>query len=248
MSAVGKTTKWLMPRPHRIIVADVPLHITQRGNYGQRVFFRDEDRRLYLALLGEFLPHYGVSLEGYCLLSNHVHLIATPHNEKGLSRALQRIQSDYSRATHVRLRRVGHLWQARFHSTALDEEHFWAALLYVERNSVRAGLAERAEQWRWSSAAGHCGGRCDVLLDLVRWRARFDASRWQRYLALGAAEGQVEDRIRAATLSGFPLGSEEFRQGIEAQLGRPASPRKAGRPKKGDAPQAFTATSGAQPA
>jgi putative transposase len=217
-----------MPRPHRILVADVPLHITQRGNYGQRVFFRDEDRRLYLALLAEFLPHYGVSLQGYCLMSNHVHLVATPHNDKGLSRALQRIQSDYSRATHVRLRRTGHLWQARFCSTAMDEEHFWAAMLYVEQNPVRAGLAERAELWRWSSAPAHC----DTLLDLVRWRARFDASRWQRYPALGAAGGQVEDRIRAATLTGFPLGSEEFRQSIEAQLGRPVSPRKAGRPKK----------------
>jgi putative transposase len=221
-----------MPRPHRILVADVPLHITQRGNYGQRVFFRDEDRRLYLALLAEFLPHYGVSLQGYCLMSNHVHLVATPHNDKGLSRALQRIQSDYSRATHVRLRRTGHLWQARFYSTAMDEEHFWAAMLYVEQNPVRAGLAERAELWRWSSAPAHCGGHCDSLLDLVRWRARFDTSRWQRYLALGAQGGQMDDRIRAATLTGFPLGSEEFRQSIEAQLGRPVSPRKAGRPKK----------------
>jgi putative transposase len=237
-----------MPRPHRILVADVPLHITQRGNYGQRVFFRDEDRRLYLALLAEFLPHYGVSLEGYCLMSNHVHLVATPHNDKGLSRALQRIQSDYSRSLHLRLRRVGHLWQARFFSTALDEEHFWAAMLYVEQNPVRAGLAERAEQWRWSSAPAHCSGHSDPLLDLVRWRARFDANRWQRYLALGPAAGQMEDRIRAATRSGFPLGSEEFRDGMEAQLGRPVSPLRAGRPKKAAAPQALTATSLAQPA
>jgi putative transposase len=205
----------------RILVADVPLHITQRGNYGQRVFFRDEDRRLYLALLAEFLPHYGVSLQGYCLMSNHVHLVATPHNDKGLSRALQRIQSDYSRATHVRLRRTGHLWQARFYSTALDEEHFWAAMLYAEQNPVRARLAERAELWRWSSAPAHCGGHCDTLLDLVRWRARFDASRWQRYLALGAAGGQMEDRIRAATLTGFPLGVKNFEKASKLNWGGP---------------------------
>jgi len=165
-------------------------------------------------------------------MSNHIHLIATPHNDKGLSRALQRIQSDYSRATHVRLRRTGHLWQARFYSAALDEEHFWAALLYVEQNPVRAGLAERAELWRWSSAPAHCGVYPDPLLNQVRWRARFDASRWQRYLAVGPAQGQIEDRIRAATRSGFPLGSEAFRTSMEARLGRPAGPRKPGRPKK----------------
>src|SRR5947209_16022135 len=122
-----------MPRVLRIIAPGVAHHITQRGNYGQKVFHRDEDRRFYLTLLGEFLPHYGVALEGYCLMSNHVHLIVTPHDQKGLSCAFQRIHGDYARALHLRLRHMGHLWQARFHSAAMDEEHFLAAMLYVEK-------------------------------------------------------------------------------------------------------------------
>jgi putative transposase len=206
-----------MPRPNRLVLPGVPHHITQRGNYCQKVFFRAADRLFYLQLLAEFLPHYGVALEGYCLMDNHVHLIAIPHDGKGLSRALQRIQSDYSRATHLRLRRMGHLWQARFHSTPLTEEkHSWDALLYVERNPVRAGLVEQCRQWPWSSTQTHLGLVENPLLDLVRWRARFDASRWERYLQDGSGAAAIEDRIREATLQG--------RFAADSSLGAPRKP------------------------
>jgi len=218
-----------MPRPLRVIVPSVPHHITQRGNYQQRVFHRDEDRRLYLDLLAEFLPHHGVALEGYCLMPNHVHLIATPHTAKGLSRALQRIHSSFARAIHLRLRRTGHLWQSRFHSVALDEEHFWAALLYVERNPVRAGLVVTPGEWRWSSARAHLGDRPNRQLDLVRWKERMDASRWKAYLERGQRVAGIEDRIRAATLSGFPVGDEAFHEEAKRVTGREVAPGRPGR-------------------
>ena len=199
-----------MPRPPRQVVPGLPHHVTQRGNYRQKVFFRADDRLLYLALLGEFFPHYGIALEGYCMLENHVHLVLIPHDANGLSRAMQRIHSDYARAVHLRLRRMGHLWQARFHSTPLDEKHSWAALLYVERNPVRAGLVEHCGDWRWSSAPGHLGLVEDPLLDLVRWRARFDATRWKHYLEEGARSAEIEDRIREATLRGRLFEKEKI--------------------------------------
>jgi putative transposase len=90
-----------MPRAQRKIIPGTSHHITQRGNYRQTVFYRDEDRRFYLDLLSEFLPHYGVALEGYCLMNNHVHLVAIPHDQKGLSHAMQRIHSDYARGLHL---------------------------------------------------------------------------------------------------------------------------------------------------
>jgi putative transposase len=187
------------------VIPGSPHHVTQRGNYRQKVFFRAEDRLFYLDLLAEFFPHYGVALEGYCLMENHVHLVVIPHSIKGLSRALQRVHSDYARAIHLRLRRMGHLWQARFHSTPLDEKHSWDALLYVERNPVRAGLVEHCADWRWSSTQTHLGLVQNSLVDLVRWRSRFDATRWEHYLEEGAQAAQVEERIREATLGGrFP--------------------------------------------
>ena len=200
-----------MPRPLRKIIPGTSHHLTQRGNYRQTVFFRDEDRRFYLDLLSEFLPHYGVALEGYCLMNNHVHLVAIPHDEKGLSRAMQRIHSDYARGLHLRLRRMGHLWQARFHSVPLDDKHSWDALLYVERNPVRAGLVATSGEWRWSSAQVHLGLAESELLDLVRWRSRFDPIRWERYLSEGARQAQIEDRIREATLRGRFEGASSTR-------------------------------------
>jgi putative transposase len=129
----------LRPRPNRLVLPSISHHITQRGNYRQRVFLRVADRLFYLQLLAEFLPHYGVALEGYCLMDNDVRLIAIPHDEKGLSRALQRIHSDYARATHLRLRRMGHLWQARFHSTLLSQENIPGTLCCMSGKSRPRG-------------------------------------------------------------------------------------------------------------
>jgi hypothetical protein len=115
---------------------------------------------------------------------------------------------------------MGHLWQARFHSTPLvEEKHSWDTLLYVERNPVRAGLVEHCREWRWSSAPAHLGLVESPLLDLVRWRARFDASRWERYLEDGARAAAIEDRIREATLRGsFPADSSRSGPRKPAQL------------------------------
>ena len=221
-----------MPRVLRVIAPGFPHHVTQRGNYRQKVFHRNEDRCFYLTLLAEYLPHYGVALEAYCLMSNHVHLVATPHDQHGLSRALQRIHSEYARSLHLRLRQTGHLWQARFHSVALDEEHFWAAMIYVERNPERAGLVEHPSQWRWSSAQAHLGLASSGMLSLVRWRSHFDANRWSTWLNSDPRAATLEERIRQATLSGFPLGGQDFRNDLQNRLGLKTEPGKPGRPKK----------------
>ncbi len=214
------------------MIPGVAHHITQRGNYRQTVFHRNEDRRFYMTLLAEFLPHYGISLQAYCLMPNHVHLIATPHDANGLSRALQRVHSEYARALHMRLRRTGHLWQARFHSVAMDEKHFWAAMLYVERNPVRAGLVEQAGDWAWSSARAHLGLTPNPILDMIEWRTRWNSSSWNSWLSNCPADAELEARIRVATLSGLPLGAEEFRQDLQARFGIQTGPRRPGRPRK----------------
>jgi putative transposase len=210
-----------MSRTPRLIVPGVPHHVTQRGNYQQAVFGGDQDRALYLDLVSRFLPRFGVALEGYCLMSNHVHLVATPYDAPGLPRALQQIQSCYARALHLRLGRSGHLWQARFFSTALDEEHFGAALLYVERNPVRAGLVPAAAQWPWSSAGAHTGTRsANRFLNLTRWQAQFDTDSWQALLENGEAAAPLEDCVRAATRSGSPLGSRRSIEQLRQTAGR----------------------------
>ena len=131
----------------RAVAVGMAHHITQRGNYRQTVFFDDGDRQLYLAVLQENASRYRLRLLGFCLMSNHVHLIAVPEREDSLACALGRTHADYARWLHIRQRQTGHLWQNRFYSCPLDHAHCWAAMRYVERNPVRAGMVETAWQW-----------------------------------------------------------------------------------------------------
>jgi len=218
-----------MPRPNRIVVPGVPHHVTQRGNYRQKVFYREEDRLFYLDLLGEFSSHYGVSIEAYCLMPNHVHLILVPQGEQCLPRLLQRIHSEYACVLNLRMHRAGHLWQGRYYSVPLGENHFASAMVYVEQNPCRAGLVEEPGQWRWSSARGHLGMRHDPLLNLVRWRSGWTTESWKHCLELGLRDGLLLERIREATLTGRPFGSEEFLNRLADEFGEKVRPGRPGR-------------------
>jgi putative transposase len=98
-------------------------------------------------------------------MTNHVHLVAVPEREHSLGRALRAAHTVYAWYFNTRQQLSGHLWQGRFHSSPMDEDHLSAAVRYAERNPVRAGVVERAEDYRWSSAEAHCGVRSDPLLD-----------------------------------------------------------------------------------
>ena len=219
--------------------------MTQRGNYRQKVFYRDEDRRLYMDLLREFSRHHGVSILAYCLMPNHVHLIAIPHEPTALARLFQRIHSDYARALHLRLRRTGHLWQARYCSFPMDDKHFWQAMIYVEQNPSRAGLVDKPWQYRWSSAQAHISGRDDGLLDLIRWRVAHTPESWKLRLENGLADGLLLERIREATRKGWPLGEDTFLDHLEHDLGVRARPAPRGRPRLMKKPPAPSTTSAA---
>ena len=116
----------------------------------------------YLALLCEQTAKYQVGVEGYCLLSNHVHLALVPPNEQALARAVGRTHYRYTQYVKATYGRSGHLWQNRFFSRALDDEHYRTALRYIERNPPRAHLVAFAADYRWSSAAAHLGGVDDT--------------------------------------------------------------------------------------
>jgi putative transposase len=220
-----------MSRLARVVAVDCPHHVTQRGNYRQQTFFCDDDYRLYLELLTDYSRQYSLELWGYCLMPNHVHVIAVPRESNSLARAFGRTHSDYARGQHIRSRRMGHLWQARFYSCPLDETSQWPALAYVERNALRAGLVETADAWRWSSAAVHCGsGNNSVTLELAAWRKWYDAERWRQVLATSVVEEAIGERIREATARGLPLGGEALRRRLEHETGRCLEMRPPGRP------------------
>ena len=133
-----------MPRIARVVAAGAPHHVTQRGNARQPVFFCDHDRPSYLALLAEWNRRCGVQLLGYCLMTNHVHLVVVPATERSLAKAIGRTHYLYTRYVNHCRQRSGHLWQNRFFSTVLDRDHLVVALRYVDLNPVRARLASSA--------------------------------------------------------------------------------------------------------
>jgi putative transposase len=155
-----------MARIARFAVAGLPHHVTQRGNRREPVFFGEEDYELYRDLLAGQCRRQGVACWAYCLLPNHVHLILVPDREEALGRALGETHRRYSSVVNARLRVTGHLFQSRFGSVVMDEDHLMAAARYVALNPVRAGLAARAEDWRWSSARAHLEGRDDGLVSV----------------------------------------------------------------------------------
>jgi putative transposase len=221
-----------MPRLARAIAVGCAHHITQRGNNRQDVFFVDEDRQVYLELLQEQAQKYGLEILAYCLMTNHVHVVAIPHAEEALAQAIGRTHFRYTRYINRCHRRSGHLWQGRFYSCALDGRHLWPAIKYVELNPVRAKLGRRAWQYAWSSAALHVDERAESeLLNLPRWYKQITADEWRRELAEGLTEDEVA-RIRLRTHTGRSLGSDRFLAKLETVLGRRVRPLPVGRPKK----------------
>ena len=222
-----------MSRASRVVVAGCPHHVTQRGNNRQDVFFVDDDRRVFVELLREAAGRFAVRIDGYCLMSNHVHLVATPRDEGGLAAALKRANQLYTQYVNRLHGRSGHLWQERFFSCPLDAEHFWAALAYVERNPVRARRVRLAWRWPWSSAAAHVGeADPSGLLDLASWRRRVRPEAWRERLREAQDEGEML-RLRRWTSRGRPLGSDAFVARVEVRFGRRLRALAPGRPRKG---------------
>jgi len=117
-----------MARFARVVIPDVPHHVTQRGNARQIIFASDADRITYLCLLRQYSELHGLSLLGYCLMSNHVHLIAIPQTPNALAQALKQAQGRYATYWNAHRSSCGHVWQGRFYSCPLDERHLWEAL------------------------------------------------------------------------------------------------------------------------
>jgi putative transposase len=224
-----------MARIARVIAEGVPHHITQRGNGRQTVFDDAQDHHVYLKLLREYVREHGVRVWAWCLMSNHVHLLAVPQTGNSLARALGRVHGDYSRYRNARAASCGHVWQARYYSCPIDGPAVWRVMAYIERNPVRAGLVEIAEEFLWSSARAHVADREDEFLQIAPWRDCYTAARWRETLRLGVDEEILRERLRSATRTGRPFGSKEFLEEIERNTSRALRPRQVGRPRK--APQ-----------
>ena len=216
-----------MGRMARVVIPGIPHHVTQRGVRSMDVFFDDEDRRAYLRLLREEGQVHGVRFLAYCLMTNHVHLIAVPKTQQSLARAIGEGHRRYTRRINFRQGVRGYLFQGRFFSCPLDEYYLLAGTRYAERNPVRAKLVRRAWNWRWSSAGFHVGRRkTDPLVEDRDLLGLVDD--WE---ALLREDDDEADTLRTKTRTGRPCGSKAFVRKAERRTGRRLTPRPPGRPK-----------------
>jgi putative transposase len=192
-----------MPRIARITAAGLVYHVTHRGNRGGPVFFEREDREEYLRALAGAGRSHGLEVWAYCLMTSHVHLLGLGLAADSLGKALQEVEGGHARRINRRYRWSGHLWANRFYSSPTAAEHLWAAVRYIERNPVRAGIAARAEDYPWSSARAHCGLEGPGILSPNR---PFPGTigDWKSWLEV--EDAKADEKLRAAIYAGRPRG------------------------------------------
>ncbi len=223
-----------MARLPRLAIPGLPHHVTQRGNGRAQTFFDDADYALYRDLLAASCRAAQVEIWAWVLMPNHVHLILAPRDADGLRRALAPVHRRYAGHIHARHRRTGHFWQGRFGAVAMDEDHLGAALRYVALNPVRARLAPRAQDWRWSSVHSHLAAREDGVTTIAPVLSRYPD--FAAFIESGPDEAAFE-RLRCAESIGRPLGDERFISRLEAATRRTLKPGKRGpKPSRPDEP------------
>jgi len=215
-----------MPRIPRLVVPDYPHHVTQRGNRRQKTFFHTQDYEAYLEFIAAALPKAECEVWAYCLMPNHVHFVIVPHHENSLALLFKEAHRRYTRRINFREKWRGHLWQERFHSFVMDEQHLNATVKYVELNPVAAGLCEQPQDWRWSSVHAHLDAIDDELVSVKPMLEKFP--NWADYLG-GFQSTEMLQKVRKHTRTGRPLGSGNFIETLESLTGRSLRPLKPGR-------------------
>lgn len=201
----------------------------QRGNRNQRVFFSSSDKRAYLKMVSSYCQREKVQIWCYCLMENHVHLIAVPEECGNLRRAFGETHKKYTWMINARNDWRGHLWQGRFISYPMDEAYLYACVRYIERNPVRAGIVDKPEDYPWSSARAHIFGLKDEILSPLP--SYFRISNWQDYLH-GVERDEEIMPFRECARSGRPLGGNEFITKLESITGIRVRPKPPGRPRR----------------
>jgi len=215
-----------MPRFARVVVVGYPHHIIMRGHRRQQVFFKDEDRGLFMRLLRKHGEEAGIDYWVYCLMDNHVHAIAVPRYPDSFRRGLGLALWKYSLLINLQHDWKGYLWQSRYKSYPLDEHYLMSAARYIELNPVRAQIVKNAEDFPWSSARAHVLKQPDTLI--TKGSLDNEIADWALFLASETPESELK-LLRRHASTGRPLGSDEFIEKLEKLTGRVLKEKQIGR-------------------
>jgi putative transposase len=227
-----------MARLPRFFVPGETLHVIQRGNNREPIFAAEGDCRFYLECLKRASQERRLALHAYVLMTNHVHLLATPADEDGLPGTIQSVGRRYVQYFNYTYKRTGTLWEGRYRATVIDSDRYLLTCMrYIELNPVRAGMVGHPADFLWSSYRGNAQGAVDLLIEPHELYLRLGRSAQERHAAyrqlfrthLGKADVEA---IREATNKAWVLGDDRFRARIEQLLGRRAAPLSPGRPRK----------------
>ena len=203
-----------MARIKRIVIPNIPHHVTQRGVRSMNIFFKPSDYEYYKELLLTQCKIHELEVISYCLMTNHVHLIVVPKNKESLSKAIGETHRLYTRKINFEQKVKGHLFQERFYSTPLDEEHFLHALRYVEQNPVKAYMVKYPWKYRYSSVRYRMN-----LIQSDELLSNYDAinciSNYKEFLQKETQTKQIKEKTR----TGKPCGDEEFYDQVKAITG-----------------------------
>jgi putative transposase len=222
-----------MPRQARLVLPDVALHAVQRGHNRGSCFRHDTDRLVYLTLLHDLSTKNGCALHAYCLMTNHVHLLLTPGDERACATLMRNLGQRYVQYFNHRYERSGTLWEGRFRSCLVDSARYVLAChRYIELNPVRAGMTTSAAAYPWSSHGANAGYvEYRSLSPHPEYRAlsHDETSRHTAYRRLfeEGDEPAFLAALREATNSGFPMIGERLESQVAA-MGRQLKPRKPG--------------------
>jgi putative transposase len=224
-----------MPRPRRAAEGGLIYHALNRANARRTIFDTDDDYAAFERALAQAVARYEMRLLTYCLMPNHFHLLLWPREDGDLSRFMRWLTMTHTQRWHAHhgTAGMGHLYQGRFKSFPVQsDEPFLTICRYVERNALRAGLVERAEDWRWGSLWSRRAKGAAERPALTRWpidRPRDWTVRVNR--PFGPAE---EEAVRRSIERGQPFGSVPWQTEVAARLGLESALRPRGRPRKSE--------------
>ena len=198
---------FFMAKLARMVVPGLPHHITQRGNRRQKVFFKDNDYQAYLNILQKCARENSVKLVLYCLMPNHVHIIAVPEKKDSLAKTFGETHKKYTKMINARNKWGGFLWQGRFNSYVLGESHFYLAARYILLNPVRAGMVKSADSYKWSSIKHHM--RKDYIRFLQDGELQCMVNGCKEFLSEEVEEKDAK-LFKRHESTGKPLGDENF--------------------------------------